>query len=152
MPALILSKIPGGGDYKSYNKPKNVPHYVLKLSNHPLTVLRNLPIDINKRLSSISSNEKVFKQATSLFQKAIEKSGYDFQLKFDPKAKEKKPKNRNRKRDALWFNPPYNSTVSTDFGGELLKLLDELSPSDHKLRKAFNSLEFGIWKRKKSFF
>ena len=50
----------------------------------------------------------------------------------------KKPKNRNRKRDVLWFNPPYNSTVSTNIGKEFLKLLDECFPSDHKLRKAFN--------------
>ena len=93
---------------------------------------------MNKRISRISSNEKVFKEAAPLFQEAISKSGYDFQLKFDPKAREKKPKNRNRKHDVLWFNPPYNSTVTTKIGKEFLKLIDECFPHDHKLRKAFN--------------
>ena len=65
----------------------------------------------------------MFKQSAPLFQEAINKSGYEFQLKFDPKATEKKHKNRNRKHDVLWFNPPYNSTVSTNIGKEFLKLI-----------------------------
>ena len=80
----------------------------------------------------------MFKQAAPLFQEAINRSGYDFQLKFDPKASEKNHKNRKRKHDVLWFNPPYNSTVSTNIGKEFLKLIDECFPKDHKLRKAFN--------------
>ena len=115
-----------------------MPQYVHKLSNHPPTVLKNIPKNINKRVSSISSSEKVFKQATPLYQEAINKSGYDFQLKFDPTARDKKQKNRKRKRDVLWFNPPYNSTVTTNIGKEFLKLIDECFPKDHKLRKAFN--------------
>ena len=35
-------------EYKAYNKPNNVPQYVHKLSNHPPTVLRNIPSNINK--------------------------------------------------------------------------------------------------------
>ena len=50
-------------------------------------------------------------------------------LKFD---------NRKRKHDVLWFNPPYNSTVSTNIGREFLKLIDECFHKGHKLRKAFN--------------
>ena len=110
-----------------------------RLSNHPPTVLRNIPANINKRISSISSSEKVFTQAVPLYQEAINKSGHNFQLKFDPKASEKKKRNRNRKKgDVLWFNPPYNSTVSTNIGKEFLKLIDECFPKGHKLRKAFN--------------
>ena len=83
-----------------------MPQYVHRLSNHPPTVLRNIPANINKRISSISSSEKVFTQAVPLYQEAINKSGHNFQLKFDPKASEKKKRNRNRKKgDVLWFNP-----------------------------------------------
>ena len=81
----------------------------------------------------------MFKQEAPLLQEAINKSGYDFELKFDPTASEKKTRKRNRqKRDILWFNPPYNSTVSTNIGKEFLKLIDESLPSGHKLRKVFN--------------
>ena len=38
----------------------------------------------------------------------------------------------------LWFNPHYNSTISTPIGELFLKLLDECIPPGHKLRKAFN--------------
>ena len=81
----------------------------------------------------------MFMQSAPLFQEAINKSGYEFQLKFDPKATEKKQKNRNRKHDVLWFNPPYNSTVSTNIGKEFLKLIDECFPKGPKFRKAFNT-------------
>ena len=57
--------------FKSYLKPNNVPQYVHRLSNHPPTVLRNIPANINKRISSISSSEKMFKQAVPLYQEAV---------------------------------------------------------------------------------
>ena len=115
-------------EYKPYHKPNSLPQYVNNLSNHPPSVLRNIPANINKRLSSISSSEKMFEQAAPIYQEAIKKSGYDFQLKFDPTAGQNKPQKRLRKRKVLWFNPPYNSTVSTPIGELFLKLLDAVAP------------------------
>ena len=114
--------------FKPFTKPNNTPQYVNKLSNHPPSVLRNLPASVNQRLSSISSDEKMFKSAVPLYQEAIKKSGYDFELKFDPSASEPKTKKRSRKRHILWFNPPYNSTVKTNVGKEFLCLIDKCSP------------------------
>jgi hypothetical protein len=124
--------------FKPYCKPNNVPQYVNKSSNHPPTVLRNIPANVNKRLSSISSNEKMFESAAPRYQEAINSSGYDYKLKFDPTASEPNPKSRNRKRNILWFNPPWNSTVSTNIGKEFLNLLDECFPPTHPLRKILN--------------
>ena len=124
--------------FKPFIKPNNVPQYVHRLSNHPPPVLKNIPVNVNKRLSSISSDEEMFKSAAPLYQEAINKSGYDYQLKFDPSASEPKAKNRSRKRHILWFNPPYNSTVRTNIGKEFLSLLDECFPPNHPLRKILN--------------
>ena len=43
-----------------------------------------------------------------------------------------------RKRDTVWFNPPYNNTVSTNIGKEFLKLIEKHFPKENKLRKCVN--------------
>ena len=68
------------GLYKPFIKPNDNPEYVHKMSNHPPSILKNLPAGINKRLSSISANEEIFKKATPVYQDALAKSGYDYQL------------------------------------------------------------------------
>ena len=60
------------GLYKPYNKPNDTPLYVHKNSNNPPSILKNLPAGINKRLSSLSANEEIFKQATPTFQEALQ--------------------------------------------------------------------------------
>ena len=124
--------------FKPYCKPNNVLQYVHKLSNHPPAVLKNLPKNVNHRLSSISSSEQIFENAAPQFQEAIKKSGYDFKLKYDPLANTPKPKKKNRKRNVLWFNPPWNSEVETNIGKEFLKIVDECFPPENPLSKIFN--------------
>ena len=38
--------------YLSYNKPRNIPLYINKKSNHPPRIIKNIPKSINKRLSA----------------------------------------------------------------------------------------------------
>ena len=44
----------------------------------------------------------MFDSAAPRYQEAIDSSGYDFKLEFDPTASEPNPKNKNRKRNILW--------------------------------------------------
>ena len=108
------------------------------MSNHPPAIIKNIPTNVNKRLSNISSSEKLFKKAVPLFQEAIDKSGYDFELTYQPKPDNQPPKKRSRKRPTLWFNPPYNATVKTNIGRDFLKLIDECFPPSNPLHKIFN--------------
>ena len=50
----------------------------------------------------------------------------------------KKTKQKNRKRNIIWFNPPYSKNVVTKVGHYFLKLLDKHFPRHHKLHKIFN--------------
>ena len=60
--------------FQPYNKPGNVPQYVHKLSNHPPSIIKNIPESVNRRLSSISSNEQVFNEEyKELVEKEIHK-------------------------------------------------------------------------------
>ena len=82
----------------------------------------------------------MFNAAAPPYQEAINKSGYNYKLKYEP-APPRQPddkKRKNRKRKILWFNPPYNYTVKTNVAGEYLKIVDECFPIGHPLRKIFN--------------
>ena len=52
--------------YKPFIKPGDRPLYVSSQSNHPPAVLKNIPLSINKRLSSISANRDIFNSLTNL--------------------------------------------------------------------------------------
>ena len=79
----------------------------------------------------------MFKTAVPLYQES--RSGYKYTLKFDPKAIDPSTKKKSRKkRNCLYFNPPYNHTVTTNIGKEFLALLNKCFPPGNPLRKIFN--------------
>ena len=120
-----------------YMKPGNVPIYVNAKSNHPPNILKAIPQGINKRLSTISSDESVFEQAIGPYQEAIKKSGYDYKLKYNNQPNQTK---RTRSRKVTWYNPPYDKQVDKDIGRQFLKAVDKyLSfPKESKLHNKFN--------------
>ena len=126
------------GKYKPYSKPANHPLYVHSKSNHPPNIIRNIPESINRRLSEISCDEETFDEAAPEYQEALRKSGYDYRLQFKPPAPRAATQQRTRRRNVIWFNPPYNKNVETNVGKEFFKLIDKCFTSGHKLRKIFN--------------
>ena len=126
------------GNYKPYMKPNNKLLYVHRLSNHPPALLKNIPGNINKRLTDISSNEQVFNEAIPPYQQALDGSGYDFKLKFVPQEKQATSKNKARKRKITWYNPPWDSNVKTNLGRKFLLVVNKCFPKNHPLNKIFN--------------
>ena len=51
------------GLFKPFMKPNNTILYVNKNINHPQAVNENLPSAVNRRLSTLSADENIFKQA-----------------------------------------------------------------------------------------
>ena len=92
---------------------------------------------INRRLSEISSDEAVFKEAATPYQEALYKNGYTYKLEFKPPQTASPPR-RNRSRVIIWFNPPYNRNIKSNIGRNFLCLVDKCFPAGHKLRKIFN--------------
>ena len=66
--------------YKPYRKPNDEPLYINKHSNHPPSVLRQLPKSISKRISEISSSQEIFKQSVPIYEKALKDSGFNEKL------------------------------------------------------------------------
>ena len=124
------------GSYKPYMKPNNKLLYVHQQSNHPPALKKNIPLNINKRLSNISSSKEIFIEAIPPYQKALEESGYDFKLTFNPE--QTTGNKKNRKRNATWYNPPWDSNMKTNLGKKYLGIIDKCFPQNHPLHKIFN--------------
>ena len=112
--------------YKQYIKPGVKPVYVHSSSNHPPSIIQNIPKAINNRLSKISANEDIFDRAAPLYQAELDKNGYKHVLKIKPPTHPEKKRNRTKK--IIYFNPPYSVNVKTKIGQKFLKLLDKHFP------------------------
>ena len=101
--------------YKPYKKPNSNLTYIYKQSNHPPSIIKNLPKSINKRLSTNSKNAQIFNEACSPYTEALKKNGYNINLQFDKTCTDKNnEKNKTRKRKISWFSPPFNINVATN--------------------------------------
>lgn len=122
--------------YKPYMKPNNKLSYVHRQSSHPPALLKNISLNINKRLTNISSSKEVFNESIAPYQQALKESGYDHKLTYNP---EPTPRNkRKRKRDITWYNPPFNSNIKTNLGRKFLHIVDKCFQKNHPLYKIFN--------------
>ena len=121
--------------FSPFLKPGDRPKYVNAGSNHPPAVLKNIPLAINRRLSSISSNKAVFDNAAPLYQEELDRAGYNHKLEYQeeiPKAK------RKRNRKIIWFNPPYSKNLKTNIGKKFLNLIDKHFPRGSLLYPVIN--------------
>ena len=128
-------------NFKPFKKPNNEVLYVHKNSSHPQSVLKQIPKSVNHRLQTISSGKEEFEEAKGDYQKALKDSGYKDELVFNEVPIEPICKGRtkkNRKRNIVWYNPPFNSSLTTNFGKQFLKLINKHFPHDHKLRPVIN--------------
>ena len=124
--------------YWPYIKDNNIPRYVHRKSNHPRSIINNIPKGVNRRLSENSTNETLFKAAIPVYQDAFKNAGYDYAFKYEPpKEAAEKPK-KNRQRRKTYFNPPFSKNLRTNVGQQFLKIIDKCFPPGSKLNKIFN--------------
>ena len=129
------------GSYQPFHKPNDEILYIHSESNHPPSITKQLPVSIESRLTTLSSTKEIFDKSAKTYQEALERSGYKYKLTYkeidDPENSNVQRK-KNRKRNIIWFNPPYSKSVSTNVGKIFLKLVDKHFPPHHKFRKIFN--------------
>ena len=88
-------------NYKPYHKPNNEILYIHKDSNHPPSILNQIPTSIEKRISTLSSIEIIFNESKELHQEALEKSDYQQTLKNHPSNENINKNKRNRKENVI---------------------------------------------------
>ena len=97
--------------YRPFCKTSNEITYINTESNHPPSLLRQIPLSIESRLSKHSSNEEIFKESAQIYQETLKNSGYDHQLKYQKSINSKIEGTKPRKLKIIWFNPPYSKNV-----------------------------------------
>ena len=95
------------GTFRPYIKPNDKPCYVHSLSNHPPSIIKNIPISINKRLSKISSKKEYFDKAAEIYQEELKNKGYKHKLEFAPSTQTGNNARKNRGRNITYFNPHF---------------------------------------------
>ena len=145
--------------FAPYMKPGDTPKYVSEKSDHPRKIVKNVPLIVQKRLSSISSNQEVFMDAAPPYQQALNKAGYNHILVYEEDAlnnnnddednnnddededinnNRNRRKKRKRNRNLTYFTPPFSMTVKTRIGKEFLKIVDTAFPPGNPLHKKLN--------------
>ena len=129
------------GTYYPYRKQNNKTLYIHKQSNHPPSTIKQIPsMIISKRVSDISCDSDHFKNAAPDYNTALKKSGFNENIKYSPC----QLKQRNRKREIIWFNLPYSANVKTNVGKLFMRLIDKHFPRHHKFHKIFNHSNFKL--------
>ena len=90
--------------YRPFNKTNNEINYIHKQSNHSPSIIKQLPLSVERRLSKLSSNEKIFNDSIPIYQEALIKAGYNHKLTYQ-KHDQKKDNSQQCKRQIIWFNP-----------------------------------------------
>ena len=126
--------------YIPYRKPNNDPLYIDSRSNHPPCIIKQLPVSINKRLCSLSSDEKSFRSIRPIYEDALKRSRFNMKLSYSERHKATPTQSKTtRKRNIIWFNPPYSKNVKTKVAQKFLRLIDKYFPKSSKLHKIFNT-------------
>ena len=129
------------GSYRPYRKPNDETHYIHIQSDHPPSITKQLPRSIEKRLSQLSSSKDIFYETAPYFEQRLASCGYNKKLTYQQQGENiENIKNirKNRKRNIIWFNPPYSKSLKTNIGKYFFRLLNKHFPPGHKLYKIFN--------------
>ena len=90
---------------------------------------------IGKRISQLSSSKTIFENEAVIYDTALKNAGYDTKLEYTET--QKKQTSKKRKRNILWFNPPWSDTVSTNVAAKFLHMIDKHFKSS-PLKKLLN--------------
>ena len=113
-------------------------------SNHPSDIIKQIPTIISKRISEISSNEEIFKNAAPYYENALEASGHQQKLSYQSEILNEGSR-RNRSRNIIWSNPPFSTNVTSNIAREFLYLINKHFPKKHRLHKLFNRNNVKYW-------
>ena len=90
------------GEHRPYTMPNNTLLYIDVNSNHP--VIRNTSPAVQRRISTLSFNEEIFKQAIPPYQEALDNADHKRTLVYEKYTS--KHKQTTSRRKITWLNPP----------------------------------------------
>ena len=111
------------GSYRPYKKPNDDTNYIPVNADHPPPILKQLPMSIEKLLSSLSSTKNFFEETAPYYEQYLPNCGYKEKLNYRDPASPNLITKRKRQTKILWFNPTYSKTVKTKIGKLFLQLI-----------------------------
>ena len=100
------------GTREPYNKPNNNLLYININSNHLSEIIKNLPENIQKRISKLSSSTRILNNCKDIYNNDLSANGFQQRFKFEQGDTSATP-NKNRKRNIIYFNSPYSTNITT---------------------------------------
>ena len=126
------------GSYRHYKRPNKETNYIHVSSDHPPFILKQFPMSIEKRLSSLSTPKEIFEETAPYYEQYLPNCGCKEKQNYRDPTPPNLITERKRQRNILWFNPPYSKTVKTKIGKFFLQLIKKHFPKEHKFHKIFN--------------
>ena len=75
------------GKYYPFRKPNDTAFYIHAESNHPPSIVKQLPGMISRRISDISCNKEEFEKAKHSYEDALKSSGHKPEMVYQEPAK-----------------------------------------------------------------
>ena len=120
--------------YCPYRKSNNELLYINKHSNHRPSIIKQIPSLVSNRVSENSCDKNHFDKAAPDYNIAYKESGFNKNGTYIPSLS----KRETRKRQIIWFSPPYSANGKTNIGKIFVRLADKPFPRHHKYYKLFN--------------
>ena len=134
--------------YRPYSKDTGDPTYINTKSNHPRSIIKQIPNSVNARINRISSCKRIFNNSKAPYNRALLKSGFPASKLLSFQDKTATPTTnthrRNRPRKVVWYNPPFCELSSINIAKQFLWLVDTCFPHLHPLRKICNRMNLKI--------
>ena len=113
------------GTYKPYKKPNDETKYIHVDSDHPPSIIKQIPKSIATRLSSLSSSKETFLESAQSYEQNLASCGYKEKLTYVEQSARKPKGNEKRKRNIIWFNSPYSKTVKANIDKYFFRLINK---------------------------
>ena len=123
--------------YKPFNKPSNKSLYINASSNHPPSVLKQIPKSASKRTIANSCNEGILSKIAPFYNSILQDCGFNENIKYCPEESVSSRRTKNRSKNIIWYNPPFSRNVKTNVGKHFFKLLKKHFGKNHKYHQAF---------------
>ena len=83
----------------------------------------------------------MFDKTVHVYEKVLKNSGFSEKISYvekDEPSEQHRNNKKKRKRNIIWFNPPYSVNVKTNIGKIFFKIMKKSFPKNHQFYKIFN--------------
>ena len=101
--------------YKPFSKPNNKPLYINTSSNHPPSVLKQIPKYVSKRIIANSCNEDISRKSALFYNSILQNCGFNENIKYCLEESVSSRRLKNCSRNIIWYNPPFSKNEKNKY-------------------------------------